>query len=52
MWMHDDDAAVTELETLLNGVFTKANVDRSNPLAFIGMSITHNDGGVYSEIQN
>jgi hypothetical protein len=47
--MHDD-AAVTELETLLNGVFTKANVDRSNPLAFIGMNITHNDDGIYVDM--
>jgi hypothetical protein len=48
--MHDHDAAVTELETLLNGVFTKANVDRSNPLAFIGMNITHNDDGIYVDM--
>jgi hypothetical protein len=45
--MHDDAAAITELETLLNGFFTKANVDRSNPLAFIGINITHNDDGIY-----
>jgi hypothetical protein len=38
--MNDDNAAVTELETLLNGVFTKANVDRSNPFVFIGMKTT------------
>jgi hypothetical protein len=31
-------------------VFTKANIDRSNPLAFIGMNITHNDDGIYVDM--
>jgi hypothetical protein len=48
--MHNDDAAVTELETLLNGVFTDANVDRFTPLAFIGTNITHNDDGIYVDM--
>ena len=48
--MHDNDAAVSELETLLNGIFTKANVDRSNPLAFIGMNITSGADGIYVDM--
>jgi hypothetical protein len=46
----DNDASVSELERLLTGVFTKANVDRSNPLAFIGMNLTSTDDAIFVDM--
>ena len=46
----DIEGAVCELERCLNGEFTKANVDMSNPLTFLGMRFTTSEDGIYVDM--
>ena len=45
-----EKSTVNAIGKLMDGVFTKANLDVSNPLAFIGMNITSNADSIYIDM--